>query len=161
MPMITIKDLTFGYDGSDKILFNDVSLTIDTTWKLALAGRNGRGKTTFFKLLKGELDHEGTINGVPTVIEFPMDTLPDTEDWKVRKELNLMGADPDAEFTITTNLDDAQGIDPVTGNPSPVTLKIIRNGLLFIEPNGRIFNAQGKLIDNARLLFFYISQSLK
>ena len=93
--MITIRDLTFGYDGSDINLFNDVNVTIDTTWKLALAGRNGRGKTTFFKLLKGELDHEGTISGVPPVIEFPMDTLPDTEDWKVRKELNLMGTDPD------------------------------------------------------------------
>ena len=95
MPMITIKDLTFGYDGSDINLFTDVNVTIDTTWKLALAGRNGRGKTTFFKLLKGELDHEGTINGVPPVIEFPMDVLPDTEEWKVRKELNLMGTDPD------------------------------------------------------------------
>ena len=78
MPMITIRDLTFGYDGSDINLFTDVNVTIDTTWKLALAGRNGRGKTTFFKLLKGELDHEGTINGVPPVIEFPMDVLPDT-----------------------------------------------------------------------------------
>lgn len=95
MPMITIRDLTFGYDGSDINLFTDVNVTIDTTWKLALAGRNGRGKTTFFKLLKGELDHEGTINGVPPVIEFPMDVLPDTEEWKVRKELNLMGTDPD------------------------------------------------------------------
>ena len=60
MPMITIKDLTFGYDGSDKLLFDGVSVTIDSCWKLALAGRNGRGKTTFFKLLKGELDHGGT-----------------------------------------------------------------------------------------------------
>ena len=95
MPMITIKDLTFGYDGSDKILFDGVNVTIDTSWKLALAGRNGRGKTTFFRLLKGELDHGGPITGVPPVIEFPMDELPDAEDWKVRKELNLMGADPD------------------------------------------------------------------
>ncbi len=95
MPMITIKDLTFGYDGSDINLFNNVNVTIDTTWKLALAGRNGRGKTTFFKLLKGELDHEGTINGVPSVAQFPVDNLPDTEEWKVRKELNLMGTNPD------------------------------------------------------------------
>ena len=33
MPMITIKDLTFGYDGSDKILFDGVNVTIDTSWK--------------------------------------------------------------------------------------------------------------------------------
>lgn len=95
MPMINIKDLSFGYDGSDKMLFNDISISLDTTWKLALAGRNGRGKTTFFKLLRGELDHAGTITGVPPTVIFPMDELPGCEDWKVRKELNLMGADPD------------------------------------------------------------------
>lgn len=95
MPMITIKDLSFGYDGSDKMLFSDINITLDTAWKLALAGRNGRGKTTFFKLLRGELDYEGTITGVPPTVIFPMDELPDTEEWKVRKELNLMGADPD------------------------------------------------------------------
>lgn len=92
--MITIKDLTFGYDGSDELLFRDVNLTLDTSWKLALSGRNGRGKTTFFKLLKGELSYSGSIAGVPPVVEFPMDELPDNEEWRVRKELNLMGADP-------------------------------------------------------------------
>ncbi|MBR4430722.1 MAG: ABC-F family ATP-binding cassette domain-containing protein [Clostridiales bacterium] len=95
MPMINIKDLSFGYDGSDKMLFDDITISLDTTWKLALAGRNGRGKTTFFKLLRGELDHAGTITGVPPTVLFPMDELPDCEEWKVRKELNLMGADPD------------------------------------------------------------------
>ena len=95
MPMITVKDLTFGYDGSDELLFRNVNLTLDTTWKLALSGRNGRGKTTFFRILKGELPYKGTITGMPAVVEFPMDELPDNEDWKVRKELNLMGADPD------------------------------------------------------------------
>ena len=95
MPMINIKDLSFGYDGSDKMLFDDITISLDTTWKLALAGRNGRGKTTFFKLLRGELDHSGTITGVPPTVLFPMDELPDCEEWKVRKELNLMGADPD------------------------------------------------------------------
>lgn len=95
MPMINIKDLSFGYDGSDKMLFSDITISLDTTWKLALAGRNGRGKTTFFKLLRGELDHAGTITGVPPTVLFPMDELPDCEEWKVRKELNLMGADPD------------------------------------------------------------------
>ena len=47
MPVININNLTFGYDGSEKTLFDDVTITLDTSWKLALAGRNGRGKTTF------------------------------------------------------------------------------------------------------------------
>lgn len=95
MPVININNLTFGYDGSEKTLFDDVSITLDTSWKLALAGRNGRGKTTFFKLLRGELPYGGTITGVPETIIFPMNELPENEDWRVRKELNLMGADPD------------------------------------------------------------------
>lgn len=95
MPTININNLTFGYDGSEKTLFENVTITLDTSWKLALAGRNGRGKTTFFKLLRGELPYSGTITGVPETILFPMTELPDNEDWRVRKELNLMGADPD------------------------------------------------------------------
>ena len=55
-----------------------------------------------------------------------------------------MGADPDADFTITSNIDLPQGLDPVTGNPSPVTLKIIRNGILYIERNGNIINVLGQ-----------------
>lgn len=95
MPVININNLTFGYDGSESMLFEGVTITLDTSWKLALAGRNGRGKTTFFKLLRGELPYGGTISGVPDTILFPMTELPENEDWKVRKELGLMGADPD------------------------------------------------------------------
>ena len=95
MPMITIKDLKFGYDGSENNLFEDVNVTLDTSWKLALAGRNGRGKTTFFKLLRGELQYAGSITGVPPTVCFPMEEFPDNEEWRVRKELNLLGTDPD------------------------------------------------------------------
>jgi hypothetical protein len=58
-----------------------------------------------------------------------------------------MGSDPDADFTITTNLDDAQGIEDVQRDDVPCT-KVLRNGLLFIERNGRIYDAQGKLLEN-------------
>ena len=61
---------------------------------------------------------------------------------------NLMGADPDADFTITSNIDGLEGIESVTGYGLPVTGKIIRNGMLFIERNGRIYNAQGALIED-------------
>ena len=95
MPLININNLTFGYDGSEFDLFRDVTVGIDTSWRLALAGRNGRGKTTFLKLLRGELPYEGTITGVPETVVFPLTEDPDVEEWKVRKELNLLGTDPD------------------------------------------------------------------
>ena len=131
MPVININNLTFGYDGSEKTLFDNVTITLDTSWKLALAGRNGRGKTTFFKLLRGELPYGGTITGVPETILFPMDELPENEDWRVRKELNLMGADPDIMWRpmetlsggertklMLANLFAADGIYPLIDEPT-------------------------------------------
>lgn len=99
MTLISIKDLTFGYDGTDKLLFDHLDLGLDTSWRLALTGRNGRGKTTLFKLLRGELPHGGTITGVPETISFPLDISDiDMGNWQIRKELNLMGADPDIMY---------------------------------------------------------------
>jgi len=56
--------------------------------------------------------------------------------------------DPDAEWTISTNLDGEQGIDQITNDQLPMTNKVIYNGMLFIERNGKIYNAQGALIDD-------------
>lgn len=106
---IDIKNLTFGYDGTDELLFNDVSLRIDTDWKLGLVGRNGRGKTTFFKLLKGELHGNGTITGSPEFVSFPFEIsdpyllggdvireiAPNAEDWQIRREMNFLELDND------------------------------------------------------------------
>lgn len=98
MALINIKNMSFGYDGTDVLLFRDVNIGIDTSWRLALAGRNGRGKTTFFKILKGEVEYEGEISGVPPIVSFPSREIPDVPDWKIRKELNQMGADPDIMY---------------------------------------------------------------
>ena len=47
MAMIKVRNLTFSYDGGTTDVFSNVNFTIDTSWKLGLVGRNGRGKTTF------------------------------------------------------------------------------------------------------------------
>ena len=44
MSLIQISHLTFGYDGSYDVIFDDVSLQLDTDWKLGFTGRNGKGK---------------------------------------------------------------------------------------------------------------------
>ncbi len=54
MSMIQVSNLTFGYDGSLENVFENVSFNLDTDWKLGLIGRNGKGKTTFLKLLLGK-----------------------------------------------------------------------------------------------------------
>lgn len=57
MSLIKIQNLSFGYDGSFENVFENVNLQLDTKWKLGFTGRNGRGKTTLLRLLRGELGY--------------------------------------------------------------------------------------------------------
>ena len=54
MAQISVNNLTFYYDGSFDNVFEQASFSIDTNWKLGFIGRNGKGKTTFLKLLLKE-----------------------------------------------------------------------------------------------------------
>lgn len=107
MSLIKVSNLTFGYDGSYNNIFEDVSFNIDTSWKLGLIGRNGKGKTTFLKLLQGMFEYTGTISKSIDVDYFPFEVTnknrmsieiineiaPNVEDWKIMKELNLLNSD--------------------------------------------------------------------
>ena len=72
MSTIICRRLTFGYPGSEANVFEDFDLVIDTRWRCALTGRNGRGKTTLLRLLHGELapDKGGIERAGPTAY-FP------------------------------------------------------------------------------------------
>lgn len=76
MSLISISHLTFAYDGCFDNVFEDVSLRLDTDWKLGLTGRNGRGKTTLLKLLLGRYEYTGTISASVEFEYFPYD-VPD------------------------------------------------------------------------------------
>lgn len=103
MSQIRIRHLTFGYDISPELIFDDVSFTLDTDWKLGFTGRNGRGKTTFLRLLKGDYEYGGTIFSPVEVEYFPYDLqgnaantsdavmslCPGAEEWELIRELWL------------------------------------------------------------------------
>ena len=107
MSLINVKNLTFGYDGSYNNIFENVSFNIDTDWKLGLIGRNGKGKTTFLKLLQGKYEYKGTISKNVDVDYFPFEVenkekmaieivnniVPNVQDWEIIKELNLLNTD--------------------------------------------------------------------
>ena len=107
MSIINVKNLTFRYDGSLNNVFENVSFNIDTDWKLGLIGRNGKGKTTFLKLLLGEYEYKGTITRSVEFDYFPFEVkdkermaieivneiAPSVEDWQIIKELNLLNTD--------------------------------------------------------------------
>lgn len=69
---IELRDVTFGYPGSEKPIFKHLNLIIPAGEKLAVVGLNGAGKTTLVKLICGFYDpDEGEVllNGV-NVKEF-------------------------------------------------------------------------------------------
>ncbi|MCI8352244.1 MAG: ABC-F type ribosomal protection protein [Clostridia bacterium] len=107
MSLINVSNLSFGYDGSINNVFENVSFNIDTDWKLGLIGRNGKGKTTFLKLLLGKYEYQGTISKNVEFDYFPFEIndkermsieivneiAPNADDWEIIKELNLLNAD--------------------------------------------------------------------
>ena len=97
MSIINVNNLTYYYDGCDEAVYENVSFTLDTTWKTGLIGRNGRGKTTLLKLLTGELENGGAVNTKAEFLYFPFDVedknmtggeligiiCPEVQEWEV------------------------------------------------------------------------------
>ncbi len=61
--MLKIDDITFSVEG--RPLFEGASATIPEGHKVGLVGRNGTGKTTLFRLIRGELALEGGAIQIP------------------------------------------------------------------------------------------------
>ncbi len=104
MSLIDVVNLTFSYDGSYDNLFENVSFQIDTDWKLGFTGRNGRGKTTFLRLLLGQYEYSGHISAHVPFDYFPFHVenkenhtqevvngiVPDFSRWELMRELSLL-----------------------------------------------------------------------
>ena len=104
MSMIEISNLTFAYDGSYDNIFDNVSLRLDTDWRLGLVGRNGRGKTTLLNLLQHKYEYRGTIRADVPFDYFPFaipdpdkdaigvieDVQPDYEYWQLAREMHRL-----------------------------------------------------------------------
>ena len=107
MSLINVNGLTFGYEGSFDNIFENVSFRIDTDWRLGFVGRNGRGKTTFLRLLSGELPYKGSITASVDFEYFPYpvrdedelardcieEIIPNVEEWRILRELSLLRVD--------------------------------------------------------------------
>ena len=106
MEPIIIKNMTFAYPGQNA-LFENCSLDLESSWKLGLLGRNGRGKTTLMKIFQNQLDYTGKIQCNLNFASFPLSIEPEVtnytideiydafpvlqdEQWKIERELNLL-----------------------------------------------------------------------
>lgn len=122
MSLINISNLTFGYDGSFDNVFENLNLQIDTSWKTGLIGRNGRGKTTFLKLLLGQYEYSGAISAEVDFTYFPYSVsdsgeytlpmieslCPQCEQWQIIRELNLLCIADDALYRPFNSLSNGE-----------------------------------------------------
>lgn len=104
---VSIRNLSFTYDGSYTPVFENVSFTFDTSWRLGLIGRNGKGKTTLLRLLQKQYAHQGRIDMplTPVYFPYPVDdpirtarevmhtAAPDAAEWQLLCELNQLEVD--------------------------------------------------------------------
>jgi lincosamide and streptogramin A transport system ATP-binding/permease protein len=106
MALIDISRLSFTYEGSYDPVFQDLSLQLDTDWRLGLIGRNGRGKTTLLRLLMGQETSGGPSHprclrlfpfsvpdGARTGEEVAEALHPGLERWRLLRELHLLDLD--------------------------------------------------------------------
>lgn len=136
MSNINISNLSFKYPDSSDNIFNNLNLDLDSSWKLGLVGRNGRGKTTFLNLLRGNLRGTGKIQAKLDFNYFPL-TVNDKkqltlyalqeqisfEQWELERELNLMKVDSELIW---------QPFDSLSGGEQTKILL----ALSFINKNG-------------------------
>ncbi|WP_298397016.1 ABC-F family ATPase [uncultured Azonexus sp.] len=84
---VEIENLTFAYEGGERKIFDNLTLTINGGEKIAVIGENGVGKTTFLKLLMGELQPQyGTLK------------------WAEKAKTGYYAQDHSAEFAGTQSL---------------------------------------------------------
>lgn len=150
MAQIHVSNLTFYYDGSFDNIFEKVSFSIDSNWKLGFIGRNGKGKTTFLNLLLGKYEYEGAITTSVTFDYFPYqisstqaeacavdfyeELKPGCEFWRVLCELDKLNADAEILYRPFTTLSH--------GERTKVMLAILFSGenefLLIDEPTNHL-----------------------
>ena len=124
MSLLQVSNLTFGYEGSFDNIFEEVSFSVDTNWKLGFIGRNGKGKSTFLNLLRGKYEYRGSISTDKHFDYFPyeitvsdmdktVDELcekwkPGVESWRVICELNSMYTDAEILYRPVSTLSNGE-----------------------------------------------------
>jgi lincosamide and streptogramin A transport system ATP-binding/permease protein len=168
--LISVTNLTFGYEGSYDNIFENVSFQIDTDWKLGFAGRNGRGKTTFLNLLLGKYEYSGTISTKVNFEYFPFKVInseyntidvidniyPDYLLWQVMRELSLLQVSEDVLYRPFDTLSNGEQTKVLLA-----TLFLKENSFLLIdEPTNHLdMNARKVVSDylNSKRGFILVS----
>ena len=168
MARIQVSHLTFVYEGSPDLIFNDASFAVDTDWKLGFIARNGRGKTTLLKILCGELPDHGAVsapvqfdyfpfvvsNSEKTPLEIAADMDAEGQVWRFLKEIALLDV---ADDILSRPFSSLSG-----GEQAKVLLAALfareHHFLLIDEPTNHL-DMRGREI-MSRLNTLYVSENL-
>lgn len=160
MAQINVTNLTFCYEGSFDDIFENVSFSIDTNWKLGFIGRNGKGKTTFLNILLGKYEYEGNISTSTVFDYFPyritetmqgmcasgfLDEIkPGCEEWRVICELGKLNASAELLYRPFDTLSH--------GERTKVLLAVLFSGendfLLIDEPTNHLDRESREVVKN-------------
>ncbi|MCL2812829.1 MAG: ABC-F type ribosomal protection protein [Clostridia bacterium] len=142
MATIAVRDLSFCHEGTVEPLFSHINLTLDTDWKLGFIGRNGRGKTTFLKLLLGQYEYSGKVSAnvyfeyfpfvVPDPTQTTLDILktiaPSVLLWQVQKEVAKLAVMEEALYRPFETLSNGEQTKALLAG-----LFLRENGFLLID----------------------------
>jgi len=156
MSLIQIQHLSFGYDNSYDMIFNDVTFTFDTNFKTALIGRNARGKTTLLKLMMNEYEYQGQILMNEQCVYFPYEVKDKSlwtldvcenidaslEQWQLEKELHSLDVSIDVLYRSFETLSQ--------GEQTKVLLAVLflkkHTFLLIDEPTNHLDQQSRKIV---------------
>ncbi len=155
MSQILISNLSFGYENDAEMVFENVNFNLDTDWKLGFTGRNGRGKTTFLKLLLGEYEYKGVILKKVEMCYFPYDVsshtkptltvlqeiAPGVEHWEILREISYLDLTEDILYRQYNTLS--------FGEQTKVQLAILflkENSFLLIDEPTNHLDALGRKV---------------
>ncbi|MDD6037313.1 MAG: ATP-binding cassette domain-containing protein, partial [bacterium] len=160
MAQINVNALTFAYEGSFDNIFEDVSFSIDTDWKLGLLGRNGKGKTTLLNLLLGKYEYHGSIRATTSFDYFPYLVSKEevnqsafelmecwksgVEDWRVLREFQSLEIDAECLYRPFGSLS--------FGERTKIMLAVLfseeNNFLLIDEPTNHLDKEAREIVKN-------------
>lgn len=106
---INIINLNFSY-GAEEV-FKNLNLTLNTSWKTGLTGKNGKGKTTLLKLIEKRGEFADYPVSAPPAAYYPFEVneklpvinaltaaVPFSEEWAVIRELSLLKVPENAYY---------------------------------------------------------------
>ena len=160
MAQINVNALTFAYEGSSDNIFENISFSVDTDWKLGFIGRNGKGKTTFLNILLGKYEYSGSISTTAVFDYFPYKVekenmnrsafelmenwKTDVEDWRVLREFQPLEIDAECLYRPFGTLS--------FGERTKIMLAVLFSGendfLLIDEPTNHLDKDAREIVKN-------------